>query len=75
MRDRNHPLVISYSIGNGIPESGGASDGAECRRSSFRTVGFAAAVCVAADVCMHGEKRINSKIILDFFHQRRYNIL
>ncbi len=26
-RDRNHPSVISYSIGNEIPERGGSSDG------------------------------------------------
>ena len=29
MRDRNHPSVISYSIGNEIPESDGSSDCAE----------------------------------------------
>ncbi|MCI8388425.1 MAG: DUF4982 domain-containing protein [Clostridiales bacterium] len=29
MRDRNHPCVISYSIGNEIPQSNGSSDGAE----------------------------------------------
>ena len=28
-RDRNHPCVISYSIGNEIPERNGFSDGAE----------------------------------------------
>ena len=28
-RDRNHPCVFSYSIGNEIPESDGVSDGAE----------------------------------------------
>ncbi|MBQ8510473.1 MAG: DUF4982 domain-containing protein [Clostridia bacterium] len=28
-RDRNHPCVISYSIGNEIPESGGWTDGDE----------------------------------------------
>ncbi len=28
-RDRNHPCVISYSIGNEIPESNGLTDGAE----------------------------------------------
>lgn len=29
LRDRNHPCVICYSIGNEIPESDGASDGGE----------------------------------------------
>jgi beta-galactosidase len=29
MRDRNHPCVIMWSIGNEIPERGGLSDGAE----------------------------------------------
>lgn len=29
LRDRNHPCVISYSIGNEIPERDGSSDGAE----------------------------------------------
>lgn len=29
LRDRNHPCVISYSIGNEIPERNGRSDGAE----------------------------------------------
>lgn len=29
LRDRNHPSVVSYSIGNEIPESCGSSDGAE----------------------------------------------
>lgn len=29
LRDRNHPCVLSYSIGNEIPESFGVTDGAE----------------------------------------------
>ncbi|MGN1059619.1 MAG: glycoside hydrolase family 2 TIM barrel-domain containing protein, partial [Clostridia bacterium] len=31
-RDRNHPCVLSYSIGNEIPERNGRSDGAEWSR-------------------------------------------
>lgn len=32
LRDRNHPCVISYSVGNEIPESEGTSNGAQWAR-------------------------------------------